>query len=53
MTREELLAALTVERYDNRWWTTPRPELDDSDITTARRRKAMAEDFNRPAKAVG
>lgn len=43
MTRDELLDALTVERYDNTWWTTPTAVVDDSDIATARRRRALAE----------
>lgn len=45
-TREELLAALTVERYDNRWWVTPPAQADaDDDLATARRRRAMVENF--------
>jgi len=50
MTKEELLKALLAERYDNRWWTTKPPAIDDSDVATARRRRAMADDFDRPAK---
>lgn len=46
MTRDELLAALTVERYDNRWWTTPTPtQAPDDDLTCARRRREMVADF--------
>lgn len=52
MTRDELLAALVAERYDNRWWTDDRERTeaaiaDDSDVTTAKRRRQMAEDFER------
>lgn len=54
MTRDELVEALLVERYDNRWWVTPDPELaPDDDLTTARRRREMAADFEaleRPEK---
>ena len=40
MTKEELLASLLVERYDNRWWKTPPAEqAPDDDLTTARRRR--------------
>ena len=56
MTRDELLAALLVERYDNRWWkhrpTTARPaawddaQFIDDDVSTARRRKALVEAWN-------
>ena len=47
MSNEDLLAALTKERYDNRWWTTrpEQPELDDSEIACARRRRQLAEAF--------
>lgn len=46
MTRDELLEALMVERYDNRWWTTPEPTpAADDDLTCARRRREMADDF--------
>lgn len=41
MTRDELLDALTVERYNGVWWATPTP--DDSEIATARRRKALSD----------
>ena len=52
MNRDELLAALTAERYDNRWWTDKRKAdeaavVDDSDVTTAKRRRDMAADFER------
>lgn len=50
MTRDELLASLLAERYDNRWWTTNPPAIDDSEVATARRRRALADDFDRPAK---
>ncbi len=57
MTRDELLAALLVERYDNRWWTTPphdpgsvgaltgHSDQSDDDLTIARRRRELADDF--------
>jgi hypothetical protein len=52
MTRDELLAALTAERYDNRWWTTPEPRRDpdtesvpiewgDDDLIRARRKRDL------------
>jgi hypothetical protein len=47
--RDDLLAALTAERYDNRWWTTPQ-DVDpavDTDLSRARRRHLMSEDFDR------
>lgn len=52
MNRDELLAALMAERYDNRWWTDKRKadetaSMDDSDMTTAKRRRQMAADFER------
>jgi hypothetical protein len=47
----DLLRALTAERYDNRWWTRRQepdkdPLWNDSDLATARRRRALANDFN-------
>jgi hypothetical protein len=50
--RDELLAALTAERYSNTWWTSAskREEavvMDDSETTVARRRRDLAEDFER------
>lgn len=45
MTRDELLAALSVERQTSPWWTTPPAEIDDSETTCARRRREMAKDF--------
>lgn len=46
MTRDELVAALTVERYDNRWWKTPESVVStDDDLTCARRRREMVADF--------
>lgn len=45
MTRDELLQALLVERYDNRWWKTAEPVVTDDDLTCARRRREMAADF--------
>jgi len=42
MTRDELLTALMVERYDNRWWTTRATDLQpDDEFTTARRRRDL------------
>ena len=46
MTRDELLRALAVERQDQTWWTTKPampPEMDDSELATARRRRALME----------
>lgn len=43
MTRDELLAVLAVERYDNRWWKTPEPELVEDDPVTCRWRRELAE----------
>lgn len=65
MSRDELLAALLVERYDHRWWTTPphdpgsvgaltgHGDQSDDDLTIARRRRELADDFealNRPER---
>jgi hypothetical protein len=50
----DLLAALTAERYDNRWWKT-KPTDDaatDDDMTTARRRRALAADYDTQNKKV-
>lgn len=54
----DLLAALTAERYGvSAWWKrhqrrpttpSPAPSWDDSEITTARRRRALVAD--RPAR---
>ena len=50
MTRDELVAALTVERYAaNQWWTrkpTPHTPDPDDDLTTARRRRQLADAIN-------
>jgi len=51
MTRDDILAALLIERYTNPWWDAKaeqvererRPEWDDSEITTARRRRELVE----------
>jgi hypothetical protein len=43
MTRDQLLAALMVERYDNRWWPTPEPEPVEDDPITCRWRREIAE----------
>lgn len=32
MTRDELLAALLIERYDNRWWKTPEEPTPDEKV---------------------
>lgn len=53
MTRDELLAELLVERYDNRWWKTPPPEFIDDDVTTARRRKALADEWGQANEREG
>lgn len=45
-TRDELLAALSVERYTNPWWVTPPTEqAPDDELTCARRRRQMVADF--------
>ena len=49
MTRDELLAALLVERLDNRWWKTPAPAPVDDELPCARRRRAAARDSARGA----
>ena len=41
MTREELLDALTAERYDNRWWTTKPTAANEDEVTCARRRREL------------
>lgn len=47
MNRDELLAALTAERYDNRWWkSTPADVAVDDEVLAARRRRRMAEDYD-------
>lgn len=57
-TREELLEALLVERYDNRWWKTPdgtAPDyMTDNELNGARRRREIAEamENRRPDRAV-
>lgn len=45
MAHEQLMRSLMVERYNNRWWKTPALEINDDDLTCARRRRQMAEDF--------
>ena len=60
MTRDDLLAALLVERYTNPWWSTSaaqvererRPEWDDSEITTARRRRELVEAWDERVQEV-
>jgi hypothetical protein len=58
MTNADVLAALNAERYGpSLWWKADRPDLpapppqmptwDDSDTTTARRRKALADEYGR------
>lgn len=50
MNREELLAAVTAERLDCRWFPTPPKTARDinvprdDEITTARRRRALVGD---------
>lgn len=43
MTRDELLRALTVERYTNPWWKTPATEADDSELARGMRRRELVE----------
>ena len=46
MTRDELLEALTAERYNGGGWVTRNAdETPDDEVTTARRRRLLAEDF--------
>ena len=40
---DDLLRALTAERYNGFWWPTRREVPDDSELTCARRRKVLAE----------
>lgn len=48
MTKDELLAALQVERYDNRWWRTPDPPpVEDDEVTCARRRTLAENEHDR------
>ena len=47
MNRAQLLAAVTAERLDHRWFATPAPEpvaFHDDELATARRRRALADD---------
>lgn len=52
MSRDELLAALTAERLDCRWFPTPPKTADDihvnrdDEVTTARRRRALENDMS-------
>lgn len=51
MTRDELLEALLLERYDQTWWKTPEPwtrrgepvAAKDDDLTFARRKRQLLE----------
>lgn len=53
MTRDELLEALAVERYTSPWWVTPPTvRAPDDDLTTARRRRELAADFDALAEPV-
>ena len=46
VTRDELLDALTAERYNGGGWVTRNAdETPDDEVTTARRRRLLAEDF--------
>ena len=40
---DELMTALLVERYDNRWWR--HPSMRDDDAICAQRRRQMDADF--------
>ena len=68
MTRDELLAALLVERYDNRWWKTPeRPTkkparlpkrlpgdlMRDDEVICAKRRRDLLEAWDEREREVG
>jgi hypothetical protein len=49
MTDPDLLAALTAERYNGGGWRPthePEPACDD-ELTTARRRRLLAEEYDR------
>ena len=48
--RAQLVEQLVIERYSrptSAWFTRPAPWLDDSEEATERRRRHMAEDFDR------
>lgn len=64
--RDDLLAALLVERYTNPWWVTPSevaadnawrrslsnstPEYEDNDLLYARRRRELVEAWDEHVK---
>ena len=67
MTKDELLESLLVERYDNRWWTTPerpakkptRPAkrlpgdlMRDDEVICAKRRRDLLEAWDEHNKEV-
>lgn len=53
MTRDELLATLTAERYNGGGWTAPEPLPEPpDDLVTAKRRRAMDDDFRRMERGV-
>lgn len=42
MTHDELVEALTVERYDHRWWRTPPPQVEVPEpAVVAERRRVL------------
>ncbi len=55
--KAELLTALLVERYDNRWWKTPEPDrrpipaVSDDDLAGIRRRNALLAEWDIPTNA--
>lgn len=55
--KAELLTALLVERYDNRWWKTPEPDrhpavaVSDDDLAGIRRRNASLAEWDAPTNA--
>jgi hypothetical protein len=53
--RDDFLAALTAERYDNRWWTgrPPTPPPSDDEVTCARRRKVLEDNYVSDRKETG
>lgn len=54
--RQDVLDAMLAERYGRSiWWHRKADEDadDDSDLATARRRRAMAEDFQRASGSEG
>ncbi len=55
--KADLLTALLVERQDNRWWKTPKPDhrpipaASDDDLAGIRRRNALLAEWDAPTNA--